>query len=126
VRYVPAVSATDPAAAMYGPFDYYLDRERGAIPEWGNRFAVMAWPGWLTFDPIAAAGAIDTPTLLVHSEQAAIPEGARRFHDALAGPKKLLWTDGGQFDFYDRELQVGIAVAAAAEHFAETLGAVAG
>ena len=32
VDYVPAVSTTDPAAAMFGPFDYYLDAERGPSP----------------------------------------------------------------------------------------------
>ncbi|MBT2224358.1 alpha/beta hydrolase [Nonomuraea sp. NEAU-A123] len=121
VTYVPAVSATDPDAAMYGPFDYYLNPERGAIPQWGNRFAVMAWPGWLTFDPIAVAPKIHTPTLLVHSEEAAIPDGARRFHDALAGPKALVWTSGTQLDFYDQEPHVTTAVDAAVDHFTATL-----
>ncbi|SDY81626.1 hypothetical protein SAMN05661080_04696 [Modestobacter sp. DSM 44400] len=33
----------------------------------------MAWPGWLTFDPIVAAPAISSPTLIVHSADVAIP-----------------------------------------------------
>ncbi len=81
----------------------------------------MAWRNWLTFDSIAYAPEITQPTLLVHSEDAAIPEGARRFHARLAGPKNILWTQGTQFDFYDQEPQVGIAIAAAAEHFNDTL-----
>ncbi|WP_285941022.1 alpha/beta hydrolase [Actinomadura xylanilytica] len=121
VEYVPAVSATDPGAAMYGPFDYYLDCDRGAIPQWGNRFAIMAWPGWLAFDPIAVAPEIQTPTLLVHSEDAAVPDGARRFHADLAGAKQIIWTTGEQFDFYDREPAVKAAVDAVAAHFASTL-----
>jgi tetratricopeptide (TPR) repeat protein len=28
------------------------------------------------------------------------PTGARRFHDALAGPKEFVWTTGTQLDFY--------------------------
>ncbi|WP_206781945.1 alpha/beta hydrolase [Bailinhaonella thermotolerans] len=121
VTYVPAVSTTDPEAAMYGPFDYYLDPRRGAVPQWCNRFAVMAWPGWLAFNPIAAAPEIHAPALLVHSEAAAIPEGARRFHEALAGPKEFVWTTGGQLDFYDQEPAVTTAVDAAVDHFTATL-----
>ena len=39
--YIPAISTTDESAAMYGNFDYYLNPERGAIPQWAaNSFAV--------------------------------------------------------------------------------------
>lgn len=121
VEYVPVVSATDPAAAMPMDIDFYLNPERGGVPEWPNRFAVMAWEDWLTFDSLAYAPRIDRPTLIVHSEEAAIPEGARRFHAALAGPKDLLWTEGDQFAFYDQEPQVSIAADAVAAHFHRTL-----
>lgn len=41
VLYIPAISTTDETAAMFGPYDYYLNPERGAIPEWeNNKFAV--------------------------------------------------------------------------------------
>ncbi len=33
VGYVPAVSATDESAAMFGPWDYYLNPDRGAIAQ---------------------------------------------------------------------------------------------
>ncbi|GAA2752389.1 alpha/beta hydrolase [Kitasatospora cinereorecta] len=121
VRYVPAVSTTDPDAAMYGPFEYYLDERRGAVPAWDNRFAVMSWPQWLTFDPHPAAGRITAPTLLVHSRDGAIPQGAEKFHADLAGPKRLVWLSGTQFDFYDRHATVAEAVALAARHFADAL-----
>lgn len=117
VDYVPVVSETEEAAAMHGRCDYYLDPDRGAIPQWSNRFAVMAWPGWLAFDPIAVAGRITAPTLVVHSADAAIPDGARRFHAALAGPADLRWHDGTQFDFYDQDPAAVGATAAVAEHF---------
>ncbi|MFF8844955.1 alpha/beta hydrolase [Streptomyces sp. NPDC015127] len=121
VDYVPVVSATDERAPMPYEIDFYLNPERGAVPAWPNRFAVMAWKEWLTFDSVALAPAISAPTLLVHSEEAAIPDGARRFHAGLAGPKELLWTEGTQFDFYDQEPQVTTAVDAADAHFARTL-----
>jgi pimeloyl-ACP methyl ester carboxylesterase len=120
VEYVPVVSETEEAAAMHGRCDYYLDPDRGAIPEWSNRFAVMAWPGWLTFDPIAVADRITAPTLLVHSADAAIPDGARRFYTALAGPADFQWHDGTQFDFYDQDPAAVAAVAAVAHHFRGT------
>ncbi|WP_449064610.1 alpha/beta hydrolase [Planomonospora algeriensis] len=121
IDYVPVVSATDPHAAMPYDIDFYLNPARGGIPAWPNRFAVMAWPDWLTYDSIALAPRITQPTLLVHSEDAAIPDGARRFHAGLAGPGDILWTQGTQFDFYDTEPQVMVSVDTVAAHFGRTL-----
>ncbi|MZD06082.1 alpha/beta fold hydrolase [Streptomyces sp. SID5785] len=121
VDYIPAASDTDERAAMYGPFDYYLQADRGAVPEWGNRFAVMSWPQWLTFDPIAVAPDCTAPTFMLHSPDAAVPDGARRFHEALTVPKELRWTTGSQFDFYDQEPTVGPALDSVRAHFERTL-----
>ncbi|MEV0663136.1 alpha/beta hydrolase [Actinomadura luteofluorescens] len=121
IDYVPVVSTTDARAAMPYDIDFYLDPARGGIPAWPNRFAVMAWEDWLTYDSIALAPRITRPTLLVHSEDAAVPEGARRFHAGLAGPKDILWTEGVQFDFYDQDPQVTLAADTAAAHFGRTL-----
>ncbi|MEM7158471.1 MAG: alpha/beta fold hydrolase [Myxococcota bacterium] len=116
VEYVPAVSTTDESAAMYGPFDYYLDAARGAVEAWPNAFATMAWTEWLTFDPHPFAAQQRAPLLMVHSEQAAIPEGARRFHGAVPKAEPIRWLEGTQFDFYDDPNTVGPAVDAVAEH----------
>ncbi|MEU4328995.1 alpha/beta hydrolase [Nonomuraea dietziae] len=121
IDYVPVVSATDARAAMPYDIDFYLNPARGGIPAWPNRFAVMAWEDWLTYDSIALASKITQPTMLVHSEDAAIPDGARRFHAGLAGPKAILWAEGNQFDFYDQEPQVTLAADTAAAHFGRTL-----
>jgi len=121
VEYVPAVSADDASAAMYGPFDYYLDPARGAIPQWSNRFAVMTWPGWLGFDPIASAALVTVPTLVVHSPEAAVPDGARLFHELLPAQKEIRWLDGTQLDFYDQDSHVEPALDSAAKHFSNTL-----
>lgn len=121
VDYIPAVSTSDTRAAMFGPYDYYLDPNRGAIPEWGARFATMAWPEWLTYDAIAVASEILQPTGMIHSRDGAVPEGAEQFAEHLAGPVDLVWTDGGQLDFYDQPAQVNLAVAKLAEHFHATL-----
>jgi fermentation-respiration switch protein FrsA (DUF1100 family) len=121
VEYVPVVSGTDPRAAMPFDIDFYLNPRRGGIPQWGNRFAVMAWPGWLNFDSIALAPRLAPPVLLVHSPDAAIPDGARRFHEGLTGSKHFVWTTGTQFDFYDQDENVTTAVDNAAAHLNATL-----
>lgn len=121
VEYIPAVSEHDPAAAMTGPFGYYLDPERGAIPEWGARFATMAWAGWLTFDAVSLGARVTQPVAMIHSHDAAVPAGAHAFHAALPNAAGLQWIAGGQLDFYDQREQVDAAVDAMADHFAREL-----
>ena len=121
VDHIAAISETDPTAAMVGPFDYYLDPARGAIPEWDARIATMSWEPWLTFDAISVAPQVTIPVQMVHSREAAVPDGAQAFFDDLAGPKDLFWTDGGQLDFYDQPAQVAVATAAVLAHFTRTL-----
>ena len=50
---------------MYGPYDYYLNPERGAIPQWSaDKFAVMSWEDWLTTNPMPTAKTLNAPTQL--------------------------------------------------------------
>jgi hypothetical protein len=42
-------------------------------------------------------------------------------YEALAGPKRLHWTRGGQTDFYDQPTQVDEVVAEAIKHFRSVL-----
>jgi uncharacterized protein len=124
VDYVPAYSETNPNAAMYGnpsPFDYYANSARGAIKQWDNQFAVKAWQEWLEFNPVVLASRITTPSLIVHSDNAALPIGARAFFEGLKGPKNMFWTQGGHFDFYDTTSEVNRAAKVAAAHFISTL-----
>lgn len=116
--HAPAASLTDPSAAMHGPFDYYLDATRGAVPAWTNQFALRSWADWLHFDPTPSAERITVPVALVHSRDAALPDSASHFHDRLPGPKSIAWLTGAsQFDFYDNPAVVREAVAVAARHF---------
>lgn len=103
IDYAPKVSLTDPSAAMYGDFSYYLDKKRGLLPQWeSDKFAVMSWEPWLTYDPHPYASKITCPVLMVHSEQAALPDHVKKFFAAIGTiPKSIYWTDGIQFDFYD-------------------------
>ena len=106
---------------MFGPFDYYLDPQRGDIPEWDKQIAVMSWEPWLTFNPIDSASKVTVPVHMVHSRDGAVPDGAQLFFDALPGPKHFGWLPGTQLDFYDQPAQVDPAVAAVVEHFRHTL-----
>lgn len=121
VDYLPAISETDENAAMYGPYDYYLDPARGAIPEWSARFAVLAWHDWLTYDAMPTADKIEVPALGVHSRTGAVPDGAEEFFSRLAGPSELVWTSGGQLDFYDQPAQVAFSLDQLTGHFTATL-----
>jgi fermentation-respiration switch protein FrsA (DUF1100 family) len=121
VDYVPACDPNDPDAAMPYPLDFYLNPARGALPQWTNRFAVMAWRDWLEFDGVAYGAQISAPLLIVHSEAAAVPDGAKAFFGAVQSPKDIFWTQGEQLDFYDQEPQVSKSVAAVRDHFARTL-----
>lgn len=103
------------------PNFYYTNPERGAIAEYDNRFPIMAWEEWLTFDALAAADGIDLPYLMIHGDQMALPENARAFYTDVEGSKSLEWLDGLQMDYYDQSELVSNAADLAAEHFNQTL-----
>ncbi|MCG5432154.1 alpha/beta hydrolase [Mycobacterium sp. MYCO198283] len=114
-RTIPCYSETDPTALNYrdtpGAYDYYLNPERGGVPEWTNEFAVASFGPWFDFDPVSQAGRITTPTMVVHSDGCAFPDRAKAFYAALQGPKELVWADGTHFDYYDSPAQINNAVA---------------
>ncbi len=121
--YVLATSKTDKTAVMFGDIDYYQNPNRGAIPQWSNQFAIASWAEWLTFNPMLVAKQIKVPTLFIHSEKAAIPDGARQFFAAIPGQNKLIdWLpDRTQFDFYDQDATVQQSVSLAADYLRSVL-----
>lgn len=123
VDYVVAASDKDKTAAMFGPFDYYLNSKRGAIKEWANQFAVMAWKSWLEFDAIAPAEKISIPVQIIHSKTAAVPDGAELYYSKLRSPaKNIVWVENAtQFDFYDGEKLTEQSAKQSVEWFAKYL-----
>jgi fermentation-respiration switch protein FrsA (DUF1100 family) len=119
VAYIPAISKTDPNAAMVGDFDYYLNADRGAVPQWSaDKFAVMSWEDWLTFNPMSVARNIEVPTLMIHSDGAVLAGYAKQFYNDIPHNDKVLhWTEGTQFDFYDQPALVAEAVTAMSVFF---------
>lgn len=103
---------------------YYTETDRGLIPEFDNRFNVASWEPWLTYDAISTADELKKPMLLVHSESAAIPQGAREYARRMGDQATITWLpDITQFDFYDRADAVTAAADAVAEHLRRTLEA---
>ena len=119
---VLATSKTDKTAVMYGDIDYYQNPKRGAIPQWSNQFAVASWAEWLTFNPMSVAKQIKVPTLFIHSEKAAIPDGAREFFATIpVQNKQMNWLpDRTQFDFYDQPATVDQSISLIANHLRST------
>jgi fermentation-respiration switch protein FrsA (DUF1100 family) len=117
----PAYDPGNDRAGMHFPLEYYGRADRGAPPQWKNEMAEMSWSYWLSFDGLAAAKAVSTATLFVHSDGCAFPEHVKAIHARLGGRKKLVWGEGNQIDFYDQPAQVGIALTSAKAWFDETL-----
>ena len=63
--YVEAYNPNNPSAAMFFPLDYYGNPERGAIPQWTNKFAVMGWEEWMLLNSIDdVAEKVDRPVVM--------------------------------------------------------------
>ena len=118
VHYIPSISTEDTSAAMYGPYDYYLNPERGAVKEWSaDKFAVMSWEDWLTTDPMPTAKSITCPILMIHSDGAVLPQYTKNyFEDIASDDKQLHWMDTElespfhQFNYYDQEAEVNESI----------------
>lgn len=123
VVYVPAQSESDKSAAMPFPPIYYGNPQRGSVATWDNRFAVMSWEPWKAFDAMRLAGQVKQPTLVVHGDNCALPDNARKFYANLGGPKELFWITDSHLDLYDQPASVTKAGNAVATHFALTLHA---
>ncbi len=116
-----AASMTNDKAVMYQA-PYYTETDRGLISAYDNKFNAASWEGWLTYDAIQTAEQLKKPTLLVHSEAAAIPQGMQEYARRLGSHVTELWLDDvSQFDFYDAPGPVKAASDAVVEHFNATL-----
>jgi uncharacterized protein len=116
---IPAVGKDGGRVAMplAEAYEYY-GTPRGAVPSYRNEFALLSRADTLPYDAQSAASKIRIPSLLLHSEKALAPALARKFFDALAGPKSLEWLEScGQVDFYDDPALIAQAADRVALHF---------
>ncbi len=107
---VEAYNPDNPEAAMFFPVDYYANPDRGNIPAWKNSFAVQGWQEWLELNTVDLAQQVKQPTLLVHSEESALPDNVRSFYGQLPGSKQLIWEEGEHTEFYDKKPQIQTVV----------------
>lgn len=81
----------------------------------------MSWPEWLGYDSLAHAKQLEVPTMLIHSDNAALPMNVKAIYEALPGNKELVWSTDGHLDFYDRPDLVDRSADAADLHFDRSL-----
>ncbi|GAB5380156.1 MAG: alpha/beta hydrolase [Aliiglaciecola sp.] len=112
-----AASDTNQNAVMYQA-SYYTDPSRGAINEYDNKFSTLSWEPWLTYDAIQTASSLNDPLLMVHSEAAAIPQGAKKFAQNAGDNVSLVMLENvTQFDFYDEPEAMQTAIDKLHVHF---------
>jgi uncharacterized protein len=124
VDYVPAVDFKRTDVGMPGelPWSWYqLWADRGL---WENRYALMSDAAVLSYDSISAAARLTTPLLMVHSDQCAIPDAARRqFAVVPSADKRLLWEGQTRhFNYYEDPATIDRAVCSIVDWFSRHLG----
>jgi uncharacterized protein len=126
VDYVPAVDFERTDVGMPGelPWSWYqLWADRGS---WENRYAVMSDADVLTYDSISAAARLTTPLLMVHSDQCAVPDAARRqFAVVPSADKQLMWEGQTRhFSYYEDPATIDRAVCNIVDWFSRHLGPI--
>lgn len=115
---IPAAGPEGAEGVLMPIGGYYYEADRGAIPEYDDKWNNAGWEGWLTYHPADNPQRLDKPLAVVHSESAAIPQGVRTFLAGFAGEATAQWLEGvTQFDFYDNPDDVTRAAETMAEHF---------
>ena len=115
---IPAAGPEGAEGVLMPIGGYYHEADRGAVPQYDNRWNQASWEGWLTYHPVDSAGRLDKPLTIVHSQAAAIPQGVRAFLAGVAGEATQTWLeDVTQFDFYDNPEDVRRAADAVAVYF---------
>ena len=115
---IPAAGPEGAEGVLMPLGGYYYEADRGAVPEYDNRWNNAGWDDWLDYHPADNGAALDKPLTIVHSEAAAIPDGVRAFLANYVGEATTKWLDGvDQFSFYDRPDAVETSADTVSEHF---------
>lgn len=92
VDYVPGVDKTRMDVGMPGEFVWAWYQPWADRGVWENRYAVMSDTDLLAYESISAARRLNTPWLMVHSDQCFIPDAAKRhFEAAPTSDKRMAW-----------------------------------
>ena len=117
-KVLAAASTTDDTAPMFQA-PYYTEPDRGLIAEYDNRFSVLTWKPWLTYDGQASADRLKQPVLMVGSSGMALPAGAEAYEQRATAPLEKVWfgDEVNQFHFYDQAETVRASADAVANFF---------
>jgi hypothetical protein len=121
---VPAVDFNRTGVGMPGELVwgwYQLWADRGL---WDNRYAVMSDAAVCSYDSISAASRLTQPLLMVHTDQCAVPDAARRHFAVLPAASKRLARDGPtrHLQYYDHPAVIDRTVWNIADWFSRHLG----
>jgi hypothetical protein len=91
---------------------------------WENRYAVMSDAALFAFESISAAARLMKPYLMIHSDQSAIPEAARRHFAVVPTPhKQLQWDEQTRhLQYYDDPAVIDRTVIHIVDWFSRHLG----
>jgi fermentation-respiration switch protein FrsA (DUF1100 family) len=125
VEYVPAVDFSRSDVGMPGVLVwswYQLWADRGV---WENRYAVMSDAAVLSYESLSAAARLTKPLLMVHSDQCALPDTARRQFAVVPTDDKRLDWDGQtrHLQYYDDPAVIDRTTWTIVDWFARHLGA---
>ncbi len=128
VDYVPAVDKTRMDVGMPGEFVWVWYQPWADRGVWENRYAVLSDADLLAYESISAAGRVNKPWMMVHSDQCFIPDAARRhFEAAPTMDKRLEWEgDTPHLSFYDHPEVIDPTVAKIDGWFRQHLGLTSG
>ncbi|MEC3956842.1 alpha/beta fold hydrolase [Nocardia sp. CDC153] len=123
VRYVTAVHSTSLDVGMPGlaPWSWYQPwADRGL---WDNRHAVLSDAALLSYESLSAAARLTKPFLLIHGDNCALPDQAKRHFAVVPTADKLhLRPDTPHLSFYDVPEAIDPAVTQITDWFARHLG----
>ena len=106
LTYIPVASFSDNNAVITSEsasdLDYFINPERGNIPQWPNRFATIGLSPWINFDVTNSAPRIRVPTLVIHSQAGPFPEGVDDFISQMRVKPEVHVLSTSPYDFYDR------------------------
>jgi len=124
IAYVPAVDFARTDVGMPGELVwswYQLWADRGL---WENRYALLSDAALFSYNSISAAARLTKPLLMVHSDQCAVPDAARRhFAVVPTADKQLLWEGQTRhLQYYDDPAVIDRTVWSIVDWFSRHLG----
>ncbi|WP_433435456.1 alpha/beta hydrolase [Nonomuraea sp. CA-141351] len=123
VEYVAAVDKTDPEVGMPGELPWSWYQPQADLGIWENRYAVQSDAVLLTYESLTAAARLTKPFLLIHGDNCALPDQARRHFEAVPAADKVhLRPDTPHLAFYDDPTAIATATGQIVDWFDRHLG----